>query len=342
MQEEITAPTPILDEKGHVIRPGWARDTYFQYDRSKIKISPLRIKEWDFWEVFNSHYRVVLNIFDIGFAGFAQFTFTDFETHESINAGMLTLFPKGKTGNPPSWRYEKPLRFARGKSFMEFNWVGNNILLKAVFPDALKKKGIKCEFRLQTSPNHDSMVNLIPFKNPSHFVYAVKMQCLPATGNLWLGERTIEFTPDNGSWGCLDWTRAIFPHKNQWKWCTGAGKVNGVSIGFNLDYGFGTQSSKNMIFYNGKGHHLDEIEYQHDHKHLDAPLKITGSNGRVDLVLHPKYIEKAGVDILLMAMKGISTYGVFTGTLILDSGEKIQLQEKDNVFGWAEEFYQKW
>ncbi|MEX2715988.1 MAG: hypothetical protein Q6370_006770 [Candidatus Sigynarchaeota archaeon] len=41
-------------------------------------------------------------------------------------------------------------------------------------------------------------------------------------------------------------------------------------------------------------------------------------------------------------MKGISTYGYFTGELVLDDGRTIKVKESDKLFGWAEEFYQKW
>jgi hypothetical protein len=342
MQEEITTRTDILDDNGHVVRPGWARDDLFNYDRSKIKVSPLRIKEWDFWEVFNSDYRIVLNIFDIGYAGVAQFTFTDFRTKKSVNAMMLKLFTKGSVGNPKSWRYDRPLRFVRGKSWMEFTRDGDNVILAAEFPDAMKKQGIRGRISLFVDPKTDAIVNLIPFQDPSHFVYAEKINCMPATGSFQIGTQTYEFSPANNSWGVLDWTRAVFPYKNHWKWCSASGKVDGVPFGFNLDYGFGTESSKNMLFYNNKGHHLDEISYQHDKKNLNAPLNITSTDNRVNLTLTPIYIEKAGVDLGILGMKGINTYGHFTGTVVLDDDNVIRIKETDRLFGWAEEFMQKW
>ncbi len=342
MQKEITQRTDILDADGKVINSGWARDDLFNYNRSKIKPGPYRIKEWDFWEVFNPDYRIVLNIFDIGLFALAQFTFTDFHAKKAVNAGMLRLFSKGKTGNPISWRYAKPLRFARGKSWMEFSREGNTIVLKCDFPKAVKGKGISGEARLEVPPNTDGIVNLIPFEDPHQFVYAEKLCALPANGSFKVGDRTTEFSPKNNSWGVLDWTRAVFPHKNHWKWCTAAGTINGESFGFNFDYGFGTESSKNMLFVAGRGHHLDEIAYQHDKKHLDAPLLITSNDHRVHLTQNPIFAETQGVDLGILAMKGMATYGFFTGEVVLDSGEKLQIRENDKVFGWAEEYYQKW
>lgn len=342
MQKEITERTDILDDSGKVIQPGWARDDLFNYDRSKIKVSKLRIKEWDFWEVYNADYRVIMNIFDIGFAGVAQFTFTDFRTKKAVNAGMLTLFPKGAVGNPKSWRYTQPLRFAKGGSSMEFSREGDNIHIKCAFPKGAKGKGVSGEIVLYVDPKMDGIANLIPFPDPQRFVYAEKINCMPATGEIQIGDDKYAFSAQNNSWGVLDWTRAVFPYKNHWKWCTASGKVGGVPFGFNLDYGFGTESSKNIIFYKGKGHHLDEIAYQHNKNDLNAPLSITSNDNRVNLTLKPNFVEKTGVDVGFVAMKGFCTYGFFTGDVVLDDGKKITIAESDRLYGWAEEFSQKW
>ena len=184
MQKYIFERTDILDDNGHVIQPGWATDDIFNYDRTKIKSGKHRIKEWDFWEVFNDQYRVVLNIFDIGYAGVAQFTFTDFTTKKSKIAFMARLFTKGSVGNPKSWRYDEPLVFTRGKSRMEFDRDGDKILLKVDFPG----KKIHGKFTLRIPEQLDSMTNLIPFENPEKFVYAVKVMCLPAEGTLQIAE----------------------------------------------------------------------------------------------------------------------------------------------------------
>ena len=338
MQDEITGRTPILDDNGNVLRPGWARDDLFDHDRTRITSSALRIKEWDFWEVFNDNYRVVLNIFDIGFAGVAQFTFTDFNAKKSTNAAMFKLFTMGSVGNPPSWRYERPLVFEKGKNRMEFSRDGNDIHLHVEFPS----KHIKGDFRLYKDPGMDSMANLIPFKNPRQFVYAVKIMCMPARGQLQVGDEEITFDEGNSSWGVLDWTRAVFPYKNHWKWCIASGKVGGMNLGFNIDYGFGTESSKSMIIHGTRGHHLDVVEYQHDPKHLENPLHIASPDGRVKLTLVPKFVEKTSMNIGILKMAGFNTYGYFTGELVLDDGTVIVVEESDKLFGWAEEFDQRW
>jgi hypothetical protein len=337
MQKEITEMTDILDSNGHVIQPGWARDEMWNFEKEKIALKPTRVKMWDFWEVFNDKCRIVLNIFDIGVVGVAQFAYTDFETKKQKFSMMVKLFTKGSVGNPKSYKYEKPLKFAKGKSYMEFSKEGDFIILKA----ELGKK-IKCDFKLSLKPKMESISNLIPFTDPRRFVYAQKVIGLPATGYITINGKTIEFNEYNKGYGVLDWTRAVFPHKNHWYWCVGAGIINGKRIGFNIDFGFGTESSKSMIFVDGKGHHLSVVTYQHDWKDLNKPLKITSNDNRVNLLLYTEFIEKNGVDFGIIAMKGLSTFGYFTGELILDDGTKIEIKESDKIYGWAEEYYQKW
>ncbi len=47
-QHEVTKPVELLDEKGHIIEEGWARQMYWKYDRDKIKAPWFRKKEWTY------------------------------------------------------------------------------------------------------------------------------------------------------------------------------------------------------------------------------------------------------------------------------------------------------
>lgn len=327
-----------MDDNGHVLNSGWARDDLFIYERSKIKSGPLRIKEWDYWEVFNDRYALILNIFDIGFAGVAQFSLNDFSAKKPKEIFLIKPLTRGSVGHPGTWKYDAPLVFEKKGNRMEFDRRGDDIILKVNFP----KKEIFGEINLYKDPRMDTMTNLIPFHDPRQFVYAIKIMCMPATGTLRIGDRKYDFNASNNSWGILDWTRAVFPYRNQWKWCIASGKVDGVNFGFNIDYGFGRESNKSMIIYDGRGHHLKSAEYQHDWKNLHRSLPITSADGRVNLVLKPKKIEKTGANLGFLEMRGIKTYGYFTGEMVLDDGRKVEIKEADKLFGWAEEFFQKW
>jgi hypothetical protein len=336
MQKEISEPTEFINSDGTLRVSGWSRKDIFLYERSKIKINLWRIKEWDFWEIANPNYRVIFNIFDIGLFGVASFMIHDFRTDKKIQRDLVRVFTRGSVGLPKSWRYEEPLIFRKGNEYMEFSRDGNSIILKVEY------KNISGELRLKLIENTDLIANVIPFKNPKQFVYAQKVNCLIPEGSILVNGEGYEFSERTESYGVLDWTRARFPYSNSWKWCSASGKVNGNYFGFNLDYGFGIESSKSMIFVNGVGHHLDEIQYEMDAKNLKKPLKITSNDNRVNLILTPTYGMKDGVNLGVLKMKGIKSYGFFTGTVILDDGSEFEIKESDRLFGWAEQFSQRW
>ena len=49
-QKRFTVPGPVLDAQGRPV-PGYSTRSVLHYDRSAIKASPFRIKEWDFYQV---------------------------------------------------------------------------------------------------------------------------------------------------------------------------------------------------------------------------------------------------------------------------------------------------
>ena len=68
-QTEILAPGPLLDSEGQLRRPGYSK-TYVQtYDRKAIRVSPLRIKEWDYYLVSNGRFALALTVADNGYMG---------------------------------------------------------------------------------------------------------------------------------------------------------------------------------------------------------------------------------------------------------------------------------
>ena len=50
---EVTAEQPLLDEKGRISEPGWARRQVWKYEREKITAPKYRIKERDYYLVMN-------------------------------------------------------------------------------------------------------------------------------------------------------------------------------------------------------------------------------------------------------------------------------------------------
>jgi len=59
MQHEITKAIPLLDERGNLTEPGYAKRLLPVYDRTKVKGGFARLKEWDYYYVGNDRFGAV-------------------------------------------------------------------------------------------------------------------------------------------------------------------------------------------------------------------------------------------------------------------------------------------
>jgi hypothetical protein len=118
--------------------------------------------------------------------------------------------------------------------------------------------------------------------------------------------------------------------------------VGGVPFGLNIDYGFGTESSKSTIFHDGTGHHLDRARYTLDQSDPMKPWAFADDDGRVELTFRPVCIERGGTNFVILRMELLKAYGFFTGRVRLDDGRWIEIRESDRLFGSAEVVENHW
>ena len=76
---EVTKEQPLLDGSGRIAEPGWARRQVWTYDRSMIKASALRIKEWDYYLVMNEDYGAAFTLSDNGYIGLQSVSLLNFK-----------------------------------------------------------------------------------------------------------------------------------------------------------------------------------------------------------------------------------------------------------------------
>ncbi len=186
----------------------------------------------------------------------------------------------------------------------------------------------------------DSLVIAIPFNKPRRFYYNQKINCMRASGNYTLGETNYTLDP-NVTFGVLDWGRGVWTYNNTWYWSSASGELNGELFGFNLGYGFGDTSnaSENMIFYKGIGHKLEEINFQIPKDSYLKQWKITSSDNRINLVFDPIIDRNSDTNILIIQSNQHQVFGYFTGSIVLDNGEVLNLS---NFFGFAEKVKNRW
>ncbi|MHA1734458.1 MAG: DUF2804 domain-containing protein [Promethearchaeota archaeon] len=349
MQAEMETPTDLLDDDGKLVQTGWAKQLLLNYNREKLGVGLTRLKEWDCYVVLNPEFALSLIIADVGYFGMATVEFIDFQSGREHAGIALRLLTRGKL-NLPRTANRGDVEFRRGKKWVKFEVVdrgreGKERVLSFDFPRFKfdGHRGISGRVALHQPADLDTMVNVIPFRNPKHFVYVQKITCMPATGHVDVGGRRREFRgSENGSWGTLDWSRGVFPYRTEWWWAYASGRVGGVPLGFNVDYGFGTESSKCMLFHDGRGHHLDEVTYTWDGDDLGKPWVFTSNDGRVDLRLEPVHTQELSLNALVLSTKGCHAYGFYTGEVVLDDGTRVEIKRSDRLFGSAEHFRHRW
>ena len=57
-QREITEKTILLDKRGRLAEPGWARRMNYVYNREKARKNPFNLKEWNFYQFIKGHWVV--------------------------------------------------------------------------------------------------------------------------------------------------------------------------------------------------------------------------------------------------------------------------------------------
>lgn len=337
----------MFDSEGRLTETGWARRLLMNYNREQVRAGKLRLKEWDCYCILNPSFGLALIIADVGYFGMATVEWNDFSAREGQSCLAVKPFTRGSMNLPRTADYGD-LFFAHKDNWIRFDRndsTGPRRELSFNFPGFVSgdQRGISGHISLYQDPGQDTMVNVIPFENPRHFVYVQKIVCMPATGTVQLGSVSREFLgTENNSWGALDWSRGVFPYRTKWWWAYASGIVNGKHFGFNIDYGFGTQSNKSMLFYDGRGHHLDKVTYTWDDTDLMKPWRFTSNDGRVSLSLEPVHMHNVNKNMLALSTKGIHVYGYYTGNVTLDDGTILKIDRSDNVFGSAEHFNHRW
>jgi hypothetical protein len=330
MQKMITERDRLLDEKGMLKNTGWAKDLLLDYNRTDIRASKLKIKEWDYYCVLTENQGVAFTIADNSYLGFVAVTIFDFDKAEEISNSIILPFTRGSLNMPPTSKNG------------DIVFKNKNISLKYIREKESRTIEILTGTIILQQPEElESMVIATPFpKNKLAFYYNQKINCLVAKGELTLGDRNITFSPDN-SFAVLDWGRGVWTYSNTWYWGSASGKIEGKLFGFNIGYGFGdtSRATENMIFYEGKAHKLDQVEFHIPEDDFLKPWKFTSNDSRFQMDFMPILDRYSNTNLFLIKSTQHQVFGRFSGKVILDNGEEIIVE---NLLGFAEKVMNRW
>lgn len=333
----------LLDEQGNLAEAGYATKLVKKYDRSQVKASALRIKEWDYYLIHNRRFGVALTVADNSYMGLVSISFLNFSEGTEITKSPMVPFPLGRFHMPQTSEKGDVRVGGKGWKF-SFENQGDRRILRASMENFSQGKPIRMKIQLDRIPE-DSMVIATPFERKRAFYYNQKIIGMKARGVVDFQGRHWVFEPVD-SWALLDWGRGVWTYSNTWYWSAMMGKVQGHMLGFNLGYGFGVNkdATENMLFYDGKAHKLEQVEFQipgekEGEPRFLEPWRFTSSDGRVQLSFTPILDRKAYTSAGVILSDQHQVFGYFDGTVILDSGERIPVE---HMLGFAEKVRNKW
>lgn len=339
LQNEIKTPQNLLSELGRPTACGWAREPILTYDRSEVKHSFVRGREWDHYVIQSSKYALSLCIADYGCFGLATAMLVDFrgEMRRYINT-KIKLMTLGRLNMPNSTR-AGDANFADRKIGMKFSRSANNRYIKSEFMNFHDGKMLTVSIALD-NPDDNSIVISTSFpKKPDAFAYCQKVIGMPASGFVKFGGE--EFTFDvSDSRAFLDWGRGVLPRDNRWYWGALGGKLLGEDFGFNFGGGLGdtSQGSENAIFYGGKLYKISGLSAQAP-KEPEKRWKFFTKDRRIQLQFTPVLDCGERFRVLTASLDQKLQFGTFSGRVVLDGGQELKIDKMRGFSNWVHNYF---
>ncbi|MBN2655742.1 MAG: DUF2804 domain-containing protein [Spirochaetales bacterium] len=349
-QIEIKEKINLLDSKGHIIKEGWGREPFWQYDRRVVKAPWFQIKEWDYYIILSEKMKkgISFTISDLGYAGLMALCWVDMDKGLTYQADTLAIAPRGRitagTGEIEMTPDSGNMQFC--DKVLSIRYETGNERRKIIFeaPDLEipgEGIGIHGEILLKQPKEMDSMNIATSWKeNRKRFYYNRKINGMPASGFMQTESNRYDFHREYDT-GTLDWGRGAWTYRNQWYWGSASGYLEGTFFGFNIGYGFTDRSpaSENALFYGNAIHKLEDVVFHIKEDDYMAPWKFTSSDGRFELDFKPVVDRQSEVNLLLIRSIQHQVFGYFTGKVRLDDGKELELK---NFPGFAEDVYNRY
>ncbi|MBN1346325.1 MAG: DUF2804 domain-containing protein [Phycisphaerae bacterium] len=338
---EITAPGPIVLPDGTSVA-SWSRRPYLDLNFEDAAFYPvrsaqqLRMKKWDMLHMVTPTHYVVFLIAWIGWAGFCTAHVYSRKTGKFLDDAQF---------RPPHPPLEMMRTSMTGRSVcagkrasMTFDFQDQRRHISVDWP-RFAGVGLTAEILLTEPPGHESIC-ATHLTSPKRAYYSHKINCMPASGTVRLGDETIPLRPED-SFGMLDYGRGYYPARTFWYWATASGiGGDGKRLGWNLGHANDPDDhSENAVFHDGKCHKIGPVRCEVPRDDPMRPWRVRTTDGRVDLTFTPKTVRTMNVQIGPLHSKGHPVYGLYSGHVRLDDGARIDVKD---LFGLYEWFDQKW
>ena len=335
---EVTKRQLLLDDKGELREPGWSRSQVQKYVRSMIKAPKWRIKEWDYYMVLSDSFAGAFTISDDGYIGLQSVSLLEFgdEPWEHTET-VLNAFPMGRIHLPANSN-TGPTKYMDKRLKMKFDVGKGKRRIRCKFDNFCEGKHFECDIKLE-QPEMESMVIATPWDKKHAFYYNQKINTMRASGYMKYDDKIYDFNPQT-DFGTLDWGRGVWTYDNTWLWGSGNVDIDGNSFGFNIGYGFGNTraATENVIFYNGKVHKIDDVEFHIPDKIMDK-WTFTSSDNRFEMEFIPVLDRAACLDYKVIVSDQHQVFGRMSGKAVLDDGKVIEVK---NMMCFAEKVHNRY
>ena len=315
MQREITEKTVLLDPKGRLAAPGWARRMHYVYNREQARINPVNLKEWNFYQFIKDRWAVQLTIGHVSYACNVTATLLNLDTGEKREVSRMKLFHVPALDRDPE-----------GPSVNEYR--DRNFLMRFEVTDWARlltfqgKSGqwgdVSIRLEVENDPENHKMVIATPFQRPHQFYLNYKENYYTAGGFARFGGLQVDL---DGAAGLLDWGRGIWPYRHEWWWGNLTARVDGADFGFNIGWGFGdlSHATENVYFYKRKAYKLGTLQVEREGGYMD-PWHLKDSMGDLELHFRPIYDNYTENKLLVVDTHCNQVYGLFDGRAKTDGG----------------------
>ena len=218
MKQHQLTKGPLLDDQGRLIEAGYHTSLIKTYDKSKVKQSRMRLKEWDYYYIGNKDYGLALTVADNGYMWLLSVTVLDFNLKKEISKSKMGFIPF-KRFNLPETSEKGDIKVSKAGWDISIKHEKNTRHIEAVIPKFYENQDLNVDVYLNETID-DSMVIATPFENRKRFYYNQKINLLQANGFISYGNENLDF---KDCYGVLDWGRGAWTYHNIWYWASLSG-----------------------------------------------------------------------------------------------------------------------
>jgi len=335
-ERELTEPVQLCDSKGRLLPAsvGWSRHPLHTCNLSGHWP---RKKRWNFWGITNDTCCFSVLLADTDYIGLAKAYFLEYETKRFVE--QTVTLPLGRGCDLPQTANQDVVFESKAMSVSFLDERGATRV--RVQSPAFDGTTLSAELLVERPKGHETINVVIPWSQ-HQFNHNSKQICLPASGTVSLGDQAFSFEPGR-AFGCLDFSRGIWPYRTFWNWACFSGIQDGRSIGINLGGSWtdGTGMTENGICVDGRVSKIGEdLRFSYDPSDQMKPWAITAPvSGRIDLRLVPFFERVAITNRLVIRSEFRQVFGRFSGILVPDDGQAIEVAD---MIGWVEQHRARW